>query len=134
MSDKPIRIDWENTWVRGSALLGILAAAIWGARYLTNNDNAIDQMRLAIAEQGVNQKEESLRAQADREALRNTMKEGFNEVKIELQRISLGSVQTRQADTWIEQWDDKFNAWISRVMLDNPSLKLPAFKSPALPK
>lgn len=134
MATKASLFDWDNMWFRGSVVITMLIGVGWGTRWMSNQENAVERLTLSIAESTSNSKEWALTAQADRDALRATMREGFAEVKVELQRISLGSVQTRQADTWIEQFEDRFNHWMAEVMLTNPNLKLPSFKPPALPK
>jgi len=127
MSERSLKLDWDNTYVRGGAVAAILVVAVWGTRWMASQENAVSRLTVAVAESAAT-------AQTERELIRTTMRDGFAEIKAELQRIAIGSVQTRQADAWIEQFEDRFNRWVGEVMVDNPTMKLRPFKPPALPK
>lgn len=124
-------IDEEKVWFRGTAFKAVLGGVIAivvtlvipGTLFYARVTNAFEVIQATIAR-------DAKAHEDDRQAI----VESIREVRDELRRMILDSVATRQAQTWIEMWQQAVDAWIITTSAQNPTLKVPPLKVPPLPR
>lgn len=140
-----LRIDPNSLWFKGTAVITLLGAAIWGTAfyYSVKTDLAAFQVALKVINDTVERKLDSLeraveatnnKSDKDNLSMRTYVNEGVQSIKMELKDIVIGFLNRRAAETWIEQDRIIRKNFVELLRARNKDLNVPDFPAPDLPK
>lgn len=116
-------LDPDRTWLKSTTLWGALVLTATGTLLYARMDSAISTIQATI-------EQDALLHEKDRDAIVSSIRE----VRDELRKLVGESVSLRQSGAWIEVFQLTMQAWIDKMRGDNPAMKVPDFKVPALPR
>ena len=118
-----IRLDPDRTWLKSTTLWGALIITVTGTMLYARMDGAIRTIQTTI-------EQDALLHEKDRDAIVASIRE----VRDELRKLVSENVSLRQSSSWLDLYQLTMQAWIDKIRSDNPALKVPDFKVPALPR
>lgn len=118
-----MKIDPERVWFKSPTVLTILCATVFATGFYFQVGNSFERLE---------------KDSSDKWALFSSklteVGQSVNDLRVELQRIAVGFVATRQADQWIMDANREVELWRKDLLLNNPTLKVGALVLPGLPK
>jgi len=133
MADREIRVA-DNLWIKGSLVSTLVAGGVSGTLLYSNIKYELEEGRkaLTLINETVIREVRTLREEKDRDI--SQIKEGITDVRLDIQKITVGFMQARQADTWILVFRENVKNWRQAFETLNPSTKIPDLSVPDLPK
>jgi len=119
----PTLIDPERTWLKSTTLWSALIITVTGTLLYARMDNAISTIQTTI-------EHDATLHEKDRTEIVGSIRE----VRDELRKLVSENVSQRQSLAWLDLFQITVQAWIDRMRSDNPTMKIPDLKIPALPR
>jgi hypothetical protein len=119
----PTLIDPERTWLKSTTLWSALIITVTGTLLYARMDNAIRTIQTTI-------EHDATLHEKDRTEIVGSIRE----VRDELRKLVSENVSQRQSLAWLDLFQITVQAWIDRMRSDNPTMKIPDLKIPALPR
>lgn len=123
MTMTSIRLDPDRTWLKSTTLWGALIITVTGTMLYARMDSAIRTIQTTI-------ERDAAMHEKDRDAIVGSIRE----VRDELRKLVGESVSVRQSGAWLELFQITIQAWVDKLRSDNPGMKVPDLKVPALPR
>jgi hypothetical protein len=117
------KLDPDRTWLKSTTLWSALIITVTGTLLYARMDNAISTIQRTIEHDAVLHEKD-----------RTEIVDSIREVRDELRKLVSENVSQRQSTAWLELFQITVQAWVDKMRSDNPNLKVPDLKVPALPR
>jgi len=118
-----ILVDPEKTWLKSTTLWSALIITVTGTLLYARMDNAIRTIQTTI-------EHDATLHEKDRTEIVGSIRE----VRDELRKLVSENVSQRQSLAWLDLFQVTVQAWVDKMRSDNPTMKVPDLKVPALPR